>query len=76
MSTPSLSDIQQSFVRKYMTDDRVLGVRVRSCDGGWILDVEVDDARKDTLELPEQHLGIPVRVRPGSPAVLAYAVSP
>jgi hypothetical protein len=75
MSRLSLSDVQQSFVRRYMTDSRILGVRVRRCDDIWTLDVEIDAERAATIDLPGEYRGIPVRVRHGVPAVLAYAVS-
>ena len=71
----SLTDIQQSFVRHFMTDDRVIGVRMRHRNGDWFLDVEVDEASQSTLDLPETYYGLGVCVRASRPAVLAYGLS-
>lgn len=81
-SPPSLSEIQQRFVRRYMDGNEfVVGVRVRNDDRiGWIrgpyLYIEVD---KNTVDLgwlgevPYEFEGIPVVVRPGERGILLYA---
>lgn len=66
----NLSDIQREFVQLYMDDDRVLGVRIREIAGEMTLDVEVRDCH--AVKLPETFHGLPVRVREGRKAVLAY----
>jgi hypothetical protein len=68
-----LNDIQQSFVRRYMTDERIVGVRVRREGTNWVLDVEIADGAADGIDLPVSHRGVTVRVRESSPALLAYA---
>lgn len=68
-----LNDIQQSFVRRYMTDERIVGVRVRREGAEWILAVEVADGAAASMDLPATHRGVAVRVRESSPALLAYA---
>ncbi len=68
MST--LSDIQREFVQRYMDDDRVIGLRIREIEGRMALDVEVRDC--DAVDLPDTFQGLPVIVREGRRAVLAY----
>lgn len=67
----SLTDIQQAFVRRYMDSDGVLGVRVRKIDGQNTLIVDVRAGASP--ELPAQFRELPVLVRTGSPAILAYS---
>lgn len=66
----SLTETQQAFVRRYMLDERVIGVRIRKVDGDLVLDVEV--APGADIELPAEFNGLPVRVREGAPALLAF----
>lgn len=70
MSMSSLSDIQREFVQIYMDDDRILGVRIRDINGQMMLDVEVRDC--SAVDLPETFHDLPVIVREGRRAVLAY----
>lgn len=67
----NLTDIQQDFVRRYMDDNGVIGVRVRECDSKLVLYVEVEDGYSP--ELPEDFRGLPVIVRQGQRAMLAYS---
>jgi hypothetical protein len=67
----SFTDIQQAFVRRYMSDGDVVGVRVRKIDGQMVLFVEVRDPK--AVELPDTFGGLPVVVREGRRAVLAYS---
>ncbi len=67
----SLTDIQQAFVNRYMDDDRVVGVRVRKIDGRMVLFVEVSDCK--SVDLPGTFRGLPVVVREGRRAMLAYS---
>lgn len=67
----NLTDIQQAFVRRYMDNDGVIGVRVRELEGRIVLFVEVDDPK--TVDLPTTFRDLPVVVRQGHRAVLAYA---
>ena len=69
-----ITDIQQAFVRQYMIDERVVGVRVRLDDGHPVLDVEVDESHGH-IDLPDEYEGLPVRVQPGQRAVLAFNYS-
>jgi hypothetical protein len=66
----SLTDIQQAFVRRYMDDNGVIGVRIRRCDGDLVLFVVV--APDCTAELPPKFRGLRVVVEQGQRAVLAY----
>ena len=65
----SYTEIQQAFVRHYMNDD-VIGVRVQKVDDEMVLVVEVHDAA--AVHLPDSFRDLPVRVRVGRRAVLAY----
>ncbi len=67
----SFTDIQQAFVRRYMDDGGVIGVRVRKIDGQMALFVEVSDLK--ATDLPDTFGGLPVVVREGHRAVLAYS---
>jgi hypothetical protein len=69
MST--LTDTQQAFVRRYMDQPGVLGVRVREIEGETVLLVEV--CKPTSVALPDTFRGLPVRVHEGRPAVLAYS---
>jgi len=67
----NLTDIQQAFVRRYMDDDgSVIGVRVSQIDGQHVLVVDVSDDQG--VELPSAFRELPVYVREGRRAVLAY----
>ena len=74
-TTVSLSDVQQSFVRQYMVDARIIGVRIAEVENRWVLDVVVDGDQAESLQLPSEYRGVPVRVRAGVPAILAFAGS-
>ena len=67
----SFTDIQQAFVRRYMDSGDVIGVRIRKLNGEIVLFVEVSDGK--SVDLPETFRGLPVVVRTGSRAVLAYS---
>jgi hypothetical protein len=67
----NLTDIQQAFVRRYMHDDGVVGVRVRKLEGQMVLFVEIDE--HSSVQLPDSFRGVPVVVRSGRRAILAYA---
>jgi hypothetical protein len=66
----NFSEIQREFVQLYMDDDRVIGVRIRQIDGQMTLDVEVRDCK--AVDLPKKFHDLPVIVREGRKAVLAY----
>lgn len=67
----NLTDIQQAFVRRYMSDDEdVIGVRIREVDGETVIFVEVED--RERVELPREFCGLRVDIREGHRAVLAY----
>ena len=67
----SLTDIQQAFVRRYMSDDDdVIGVRIREMEGKNVIFVEVED--RTHVALPDEFLGLRVEIREGHRAVLAY----
>ena len=68
----SFTDTQQAFVRRYMDDGSVVGVRVCELDNRMVLFVEVDSDH-DRVELPETFRDLPVVVRKGRRAILAYA---
>lgn len=66
----SLTDIQQDFVRRFMGDRGVIGVRVWEHNSEIVLLVDVE---KDCpTELPETFRDLRVIVRQGERAVLAY----
>lgn len=67
----NLTDIQQAFVHRYMDGDEMIGVRVRKIDGRIVLFVEVSDRK--SVDLPGTFRGLPVVVREGRPAMLAYS---
>lgn len=68
----SFTDIQQDFVRRYMSDGGgVIGVRVRKLDGQIVLFVEVSDDK--SVDLPVNFRNLPVVVRKGQRAILAYS---
>ncbi len=67
----NLTEIQQAFVHRFMDDNGVLGVRVRKIDGQDTLVVDVREGASP--EVPETFRELPVVVRTGSPAVLAYS---
>jgi hypothetical protein len=66
----SFTEIQQAFVRHYM-DHSVLSVRIQRIDGEMMLVVDVDDPT--AANLPSSFRDLPVRVRAGRRAVLAYS---
>jgi hypothetical protein len=68
----SLTDIQQAFVRRYMDDGSVVGVRVRELDNRMVLYVEVESGH-GPVDLPATFRDVPVVVREGRRAILAYA---
>lgn len=63
------TEIQQAFVRRYM-DDEVVGVRMQKIDGEMTLVVDVLD--EAAVDLPDRFREVPVLVRTGRRAVLAY----
>jgi hypothetical protein len=67
----SLTDVQQAFVHRYMDDNGVLGVRICEIDGQNTLVVDIRDGASP--ELPDEFRDLPVVVRTGNPAVLAYS---
>ncbi len=67
----SFTDIQQEFVRRYMTNGDVIGVRVCRLDGQMVILVEVSDDRRH--DLPINFRNLPVVVRKGQRAMLAYS---
>jgi hypothetical protein len=67
----SFTDIQRAFVRQYMGDDDVIGVRVRKINDQMELFVEVSD--RNAAKLPTTFRGLPVVVREGRRAMLAYS---
>jgi hypothetical protein len=66
----SFTDIQQDFVRRYMDDNGVVGVRVREHQGKIVLYVEVEAGC--SAKLPSTFRKVPVVVQQGQRAVLAY----
>lgn len=67
----SLTDIQQAFVRRFMSDDEcVIGVRIREIAGENVILVEVTE--RERVDLPGDFFGLRVEVREGHRAVLAY----
>jgi hypothetical protein len=67
----SFTDIQQAFVHRYMDDGDVIGVRVREIDGRIALFVDV--ANSSSVDLPKTFRDLPVIVREGGRAILAYS---
>lgn len=67
----SFTDTQQAFVRRYMDTGGVIGVSVRKIDGQMTLLVEVSDDKR--TDLPLNFRNLPVVVRNGRRATLAYA---
>lgn len=68
MST--FTEIQQAFVRQYMNDDGVIGVSIRKIEGQMVLVVDVSDEKR--ADLPLNFRNLPVIVRKGRRAALAY----
>lgn len=70
-----LTGTRQAFARQYMTDDRVIGVRMKRRVGDmdrWFIDVTVAADHADELDLPDEFRGFEVRLRTGQKGVLAY----
>jgi hypothetical protein len=70
LTATELTEIQQDFVRRYIDQDGVVGVRVMKIDGQMMLLVDVDEP--DAVDLPASFRRVPVRPRKGRRAVLAY----
>lgn len=73
-SNDHLTQIQQTFVRRFMADERILGVRIVRLgdDVTLVIDADPDGG---PLDLPAEFDGVPVVVRDGRRAALAYATS-
>lgn len=67
----NLADTQRAFVHQYMDDENVVGVRVRKLEDQFVLFVEVGKAA--ATDMPEVFGDLPVVVREGHRAQLAYA---